>query len=286
MYAAKKRGGRRWEPADVSLHAAAMRVLTVEAELRRALERNELRVHYQPLVDLATEAIVAVEALVRWQHPHRGLVLPGDFVDVAEQRGLIQGMGRWILQTACEQAATWYHHYGGRAPRIAVNVSSRQLGNHGMKTHVTHALDVHCLPADRLSLEVTENHLVAAGTSSTTDLRALAERGVRIAVDDFGTGYAGFDYLRRLPIDELKIDKSFIDGLGIDSTSTAITASVVTLGRTLGLTVVAEGVQTPEQKQTLRDMGCSWGQGWLWHPALTAEDLDAILAAGASAPTQ
>jgi diguanylate cyclase (GGDEF)-like protein/PAS domain S-box-containing protein len=279
MYVAKKRGGRRWEPADESLHAAAIRVLAVEGELRRALERRELRVYYQPLIDLATETIVAVEALLRWQHPDRGLLLPADFVDVAEQRGLIGDIGTWVLRTACDQVTIWRRQYGPTAPGLAVNVSSRQLDHQGIGTHITQALDVSQLPADNLFLEVTESQLLAASTSSMNDLRTLAARGIRIAVDDFGTGHAGFDYLRCLPVQELKIDRSFIDGTGNDPTDTAITASIVTLGLSLGLTVVAEGIETHRQLHTLRDLGCTWGQGWLWHPALPADDIDALLAA-------
>lgn len=278
MYVAKKRGGRRWEPADESLHAAAARVLTVEAGLRRALERQELSVYYQPIIDLQTGAIVVAEALLRWQHPDHGLTLPGDFIDVAEQRGLIREIGTWVLHTACAQAAIWHQLYGVAAPSLAVNVSSRQLDNQSMSKQVREALDAHLLPPDRLHLEITESQLLAASTSSTADLAALSEHGVRIAVDDFGTGHAGFDYLRRLPVHALKIDRSFVDGVGTNPTHTAVTACVVALGLNLGLIVIAEGIETPQQLQTLRDMGCSWGQGWLWHPALPAEGLTGLLA--------
>jgi transketolase C-terminal domain/subunit len=165
------------------------------------------------------------------------------------------------------------------APRLAVNVSRRQLDHRGINAQITQALDASGLPADRLFLEVTESQLLAADTSSTSDLRTLADSGIRIAVDDFGTGYAGFDYLRRLPVHELKIDRSFIDGTDpTDTAITAITASVVALGLRLGLTVVAEGIETTEQLHTLREMGCTWGQGWLWHPALPADGIDALLA--------
>ncbi|HTY29508.1 MAG TPA: EAL domain-containing protein, partial [Mycobacterium sp.] len=244
-----------------------------------ALQNDELLLHYQPLIDLANGRITSVEALLRWQHPRRGLVLPEEFIDVAEQRGLITEIGAWALQTACGQAASWYRQYGEAAPRLAVNVSTRQLGNQGMARCVHHALDTYALPSDRLYLEITESQLLLAGSSAVTDLRTLADHGVRIAVDDFGTGYSGFDYLRRLPVHELKIDKSFIDGVTCDSTYTAITASIVALGLNLGLTVVAEGIETPQQLQALQDLGCTWGQGWLWHPALPAQDIDGLLVA-------
>lgn len=286
MYVAKRRGGRRWEAANESLHTAAIRVLVIEGELHKALERRELRVFYQPLIDLATETIVAVEALLRWQHPDRGLILPADFIDVAEQRGLIGLIGTWVLQTACDQATIWHQRYGATAPSLAVNVSSRQLDHQGIGTHITQALEASQFPADRLFLEVTESQLLAVSTSSMSDLRTLADSGVRLAVDDFGTGHTGFDYLRRLPVHELKIDRSFINGTGTDPTDTAITSSIVALGLSLGLTVVAEGIETPQQLHALRDVGCTWGQGWLWHPALPAEDIDALLAArGCPTPT-
>lgn len=283
MYSAKHRGGRRWEPADASLQAAAMRMLTLEGELRAAIESRELVLHYQPVLDLRTGRIVAVEALVRWSHPTKGLLPPSQFLDVAEQRNLIQPIGAWVLRTACAQAAEWRACYGAAAPVTAVNVSSRQLGNQGLTRQVHEALRTSGLPPDRLCLEITESQLLAIGTSVTTDLRTLADLGVLLAVDDFGTGYAGMGYLRRLPVHELKIDKSFVEGLGVDATDTAITTSMVALGLSLGLTVVAEGIETPEQLQRLRELDCTWGQGWLWHRALTPEALGQLLAAQAAA---
>jgi EAL domain-containing protein (putative c-di-GMP-specific phosphodiesterase class I) len=279
MYEAKHHGGQRWEPADASLHAAAIRVLTVEAELRRALENRELRLYYEPLVDLRTGAIVAVEALIRWQHPERGLLLPGEFIDVAEQRGLIAEIGRWALHTACDQAAAWHRQYGDNSPAMCVNVSSRQLGNHGMCREVDAALAQSDLPPEKLVLELAESQLLSVTASTTSELRTLSERGVKIAVDDFGTGYAGFEYLRHFPVDEIKIDRSFVQRVGTDRTGCAITSGVVALGLSLGLTTVAEGIETSEQERLLRDMGCAWGQGFLWDQALPAEDFQERLAA-------
>ena len=273
----KRGGGRRWEPADVGLHTAALRVLTVEGDLRRAIQRDELVLHYQPIIDLRTGSVAAVEALLRWQHPEHGLLLPGEFLDVAEQRGLITDIGSWVLKAACTQAAGWTDRYGTAAPVVAVNVSSRQLGNYGLTTLVTNTLTDTGLAPDRLLVEITETQLVAVGTSAMTDLCRLSAAGVQIAVDDFGTGYAGFNYLRRLPLDELKIDKSFIDGLGTDPTDTAITSSIITLGRSLGLTVIAEGIETTQQRDTVTDLGCTGGQGWLWYPAIPAAEIDPLL---------
>jgi len=282
MYLAKHRGGRRWEPADFTLHAAALRVLTVEGELRRALQRDELRVYYQPMIDLTSDSLVAVEALLRWQHPEHGLLLPDAFLDVAEQRNLIGEIGAWALTTACTQAAQWTTEHGCAAPALAVNISSRQLGNQGLATLVDDTLTRTGLTPARLCLEITESQLIAAAGSATTELNTLSGAGVRIAVDDFGTGYAGFDYLRKFPVNELKIDKSFIDRLGTDPTDTAITSSIIALGRSLHLTVVAEGIETAQQRDAVRDLGCTWGQGWLWHQAKPASQIDVLLHARAS----
>jgi diguanylate cyclase (GGDEF)-like protein/PAS domain S-box-containing protein len=284
MYVAKRRGGRRWEPADSLLHVAAMRLITLDGQLRQAIHDGELRMHYQPTIDLGTGRLVGVEALLRWQHPERGLLLPTEFLDVAEQRNLMNEIGGWALATACAQAASWVTEFGPAAPTVAVNVSSRQLADEGLPTLVRQTLDHTGLAPERLCLEITETTLVAVGSSATTDLLTLSALGVRIAVDDFGTGYAGYGYLRRLPIDELKIGKSFIDGLGPDHTDTAITTSIIALGASLGLTVVAEGIETVEQRDTLRDLGCTWGQGWFWQPAIPADQISPLIRAGHSPP--
>jgi diguanylate cyclase (GGDEF)-like protein/PAS domain S-box-containing protein len=278
MYVAKRGGGRRWEPADAGLQAEALRVLSVAGELHRALTQHELVVHYQPIIDLETGSTASVEALLRWRHPERGLLLPGEFLDVAEQRGLITDVGSWVLTTACTEAAGWARRHGPAAPVVTVNVSSRQLGNQGLTRLVMNTLDSAGLTVDRLRLEIPETQLVTAGVSAIADLHALSAAGVRIAVDDFGTGFAGFNYLRRLPVDELKIDRSFTDGLGTDPTDTAITSSIIALGRSLGLTIVAEGIQTTQQRDIVTDLGCDYGQGWLWHHAVAGEQIDLLLA--------
>ena len=277
MYVAKRRGGRRWEPANASLHAAALRVLTLGGELGEALTREQLQVHYQPIYDLRTQRIVAAEALVRWQHPQRGLLLPCDFLDVAEQRDLIGDIGTLVLKTACAQAARWRERFGHQAPTIAVNVASPQLGSGGLSQLVEGLLATSGLPPTQLCLEITESQLVSVGTSAVTDLCRVSELGVRIAVDDFGTGFAGFEYLRRLPVHELKVDITFVAGLNVNPTDTAITTSVIALGQSLGLTVVAEGVERQEQLQTLHNLGCPQGQGWLWSRAVPSAEIDQLL---------
>ena len=281
MYRAKQLGKGRWELADEELQAAAARRVDVESGLRRALPsvrtRGELVLHYQPTVDLRSGRMVGVEALLRWRHPVRGLLLPQEFLDVAEESQLIVPIGAWVLDEACRVAAGWLERFGDRAPAVAVNISSRQLGRNELIGRVRDVLRDTGLPPDRLHLEITERQVIDVAGSIALELRALSRLGIRLAVDDFGTGYAGFTYLRHLPVSTLKVDRSFVAGLGSDRTDTAITTSVVALGQTLGLGVIAEGVETPAQRRILLDLGCPVGQGWLWHRAVPAEEIDALL---------
>jgi diguanylate cyclase (GGDEF)-like protein/PAS domain S-box-containing protein len=277
MYLAKRQGGQRWEPSDAFVHTAAARMLSLEADLREAFRLGQLRIFYQPTFDLQTERMVGVEALLRWQHPERGLLLPQELVRVAERRNLIGPIGAWVLRTACEQAGSWVGRFGDRAPVVSVNISSRQLGGQGLTEQVQQLLEHAQLPAEKLCLEITESQFVSVGSAASTDLHTLAGTGVSIAIDDFGTGFAGFDYLRRLPVDVIKIDRSYVEGLGTDPTTSAIVASMVTLAHNLGLDTVAEGIETQEQREELQRLGCTTGQGWLWHPALPAGEVELLL---------
>ncbi|HET9657292.1 MAG TPA: EAL domain-containing protein [Kineosporiaceae bacterium] len=279
MYRAKGRGKGCWEIADEALHAAAARLLEVEAGLRSALVQDELELHYQPTVQLRTGRLVGVEALLRWRHPRRGLLLPADFLDVAEDRRLMVQIGDWVLRRACHQAADWQRRFGERAPVVAVNIASVQVGRQALAARTRDLLGATGLAAQRLCLEITERQVIDLAGSSARDLQDLAGLGVQLAVDDFGTGYSGFGYLRSLPVHVLKLDRSFVAGLGRDRTDTAITRSVVALGQTLGLTVVAEGVETEEQRELLLDLDCPQGQGWLWQSALPPDGIDRLLAA-------
>jgi diguanylate cyclase (GGDEF)-like protein len=279
MYRAKHHGKGHWEIADEELQATATRILKLEAELRTALSRAQLVLHYQPVIDLATSALVGVEALLRWQHPQRGLLLPDAFLDVAEESRLIAPIGAWALQQASRQAADWQQRFGDRAPVVAVNVSSHQIGHHGLSEQTRDIIAAYDLAPAGLTLEITERQALDLAESSAAELRELAELGIGLAVDDFGTGYAGFHYLRRLPVDTLKIDRSYVAGLGLDRTDTAITRGVIAIGQSLGLTVIAEGVETIDQSNSLAEMGCPQGQGWLWFPALPAPEIDTLLGA-------
>jgi diguanylate cyclase (GGDEF)-like protein/PAS domain S-box-containing protein len=277
MYAAKRRGGRIWSSADPLVHTTALRMLALEANLREAVRLGQLRLHYQPTFDLRTGLMVGVEALLRWEHPSRGLLLPKELIEVAERRNLIGSIGTWVLRTACAQASAWIRRFGSRAPVVAVNISTRQLGEQELSRQVRQLLADNDLPPDRLCLEITESQFISVGSSAINN-RTLSRPASR-SPSTTGTGFSGFDYLRRLPVDTLKIDKSYVDGLGHDQTDTAIVASIVALAHNLGLITIAEGIETPVQRDTLREHGCSVGQGWLWHPALPAQELEHLLEA-------
>ncbi len=277
MYDAKRhgRGGVRLFSSE--MRRVLVDRLATELELRDALERDELVLHYQPVIDLTTGAPIAVEALVRWQHPRRGLLGPDEFVAVAEDSGLVVPLGRWALLRACQDAADRAGPLAGLD--IAVNLSARQLGDPGVVGHVRAALTASRLDPRRLVLEVTESAVVEDQRAAALALEELAALGVGVAVDDFGTGWSSLLYLRRYPISTLKIDRAFVAGLGRSQDDEAICASVVSLGRAVGATCVAEGVETAEQYAWLRAFGCPFGQGFLWSRGVPLEDLPAALVA-------
>ncbi|MBI4942108.1 MAG: EAL domain-containing protein [Actinobacteria bacterium] len=277
MYAAKRQGGRRWEAAG-SLHSTtASRLLALESELRDALDRRELHLLYQPILDLGTHSITGVEALIRWTHPQRGPVGAEEIIQVAERRNLIDTLGAWVVETACHQGRHWLDELGAAAPKISVNISPRQLRTRDLPALVDAALTRSKLPANSLCLELTESQFLGGDLEAISDLVDISRTGVSIAIDDFGAGFAGIDYIRRLPVTTLKIDKSYIERLGHDRIDTAIVAAVVALANSLGLQTVAEGVTTENQMNTLKWLGCTQAQGWLWHPALAAEDVEGLI---------
>ena len=243
--------------------AGVFRHAPLVAELEHALSHAELRLHYQPVYSLASGAVIGTEALLRWQHPTRGLLHPGEFLDVAEARPLLVPVGDWILATAIEQAARWQADLGPAAPRMWVNVAAGQLGDQHVPAVVERCVARHGLSPNMVGIEVTERQLVRSADAAAIDLLALRELGVGLAVDDFGTGFASLDYLRRFSFDALKIDRSFVAGLGQDRTDTAVTSSIIALGRALDLTVVAEGVERQAQLDQLKQFGCTEAQGYL-----------------------
>ncbi|MEA2381974.1 MAG: hypothetical protein QOH72_1945 [Solirubrobacteraceae bacterium] len=274
MYRAKQAGGGRWSIFDQVVRDRAVARQATEAALRNAIANDELVVHFQPEVSVATGDIVGVEALVRWQRPGAGMVPPADFIPIAEETGLIVPIGRWVLHAACMQAKDFDD---GRLV-IRVNVSARQLAEPGLADTVKDALAASGLPPERLVLEVTESVILEDGDRSVAALQALRDIGVGVSLDDFGTGYCSLSYLRRLPIDSLKIDRSFVRGLGHEADDDSIVTSVIDLARSLGVSVVAEGVETEEQLAGLRARGCDTMQGFLFAKPGPASAVAALMA--------
>ena len=282
MYDAKARGRGRVRLFSVELRHDAEQRLAVETGLRAALAGDELVLHYQPVVSLATGSAVGVEALVRWQHPEQGLLGPDRFIPVAEATGLILPLGSWVLSRACADAAAWTGALAGF--EVAVNLSTRQLAQPDIVRQVADALVASGLHPSRLLLEVTESAMMEDGEAAGRALDALAELGVRIAVDDFGTGYSSLLYLRRYPISVLKVDRAFVAGVDSNADDHAICASVVNLGQAVDAVTIAEGVETLEQLAALEAMGCQRAQGFLWSPAVPSDQLPDAVARCAAVP--
>jgi diguanylate cyclase (GGDEF)-like protein/PAS domain S-box-containing protein len=276
MYRAKEGGGGRYEVFDDEMRAEVLGRLRIETELRHALDHDELRVYYQPIVDTATGVPRGMEALVRWQHPQRGLIAPGDFIPVAEETGLIIDLGRWVLETACRQGAIWQRQFG-RPLKMFVNVSGRQIADPLFPVEVAEMVRRSGLRPGTLGLEVTESVLIDPAGATMTVLDQLTADEVRLTLDDFGTGYSSLSHLKQFPLAGLKIDAVFTSGLGGTTADAAIVKSVIDLARALGLTVVAEGVETDEQLSHLRQLGCTRAQGYLFSRARRAEEIDALL---------
>ena len=277
MYQAKSNGKARYEIYQSEMSLSALRHVTVVGELSNAVARDELRLHYQPTYDMETGVIAGVEALLRWQHPTLGLLAPADFLDVAEGRRLMIPIGDWVLATAAEQARRWQREFGVRAPDMWVNVSGQQLGKQHLTGVVERILSETGLNSSKLGLEVTERQLIGRTDGVRADLVALRGLGLRLALDDFGTGFASMEYLRRFTFDEIKIDRTFVSGLGSDRTDTAVTSSVIALGRSLDLVVVAEGVETTDQYHRLKDLDCDLAQGHLLQRPAPPATIDLLL---------
>jgi diguanylate cyclase (GGDEF)-like protein/PAS domain S-box-containing protein len=258
MYRAKERGRARYELFDAEMRAMAVQRLEVESELRCAIDRGELRVHLQASVDLACGDVVGYEALVRWEHPTRGLLMPAEFVPLAEETGLIVPLGTYVLHEACATAAGW----DDEEASVAVNLSARQLAQPDVVEVVAEALRASALAPERLCLELTESAVLEAGGADT--LHRLKALGIRLALDDFGTGWSSLAHLRAFPIDVLKLDRAFVSGLGHEPQDLAIARAVIGLGHALGVRCVAEGVETAAQLAVLEELGCDTGQGYLF----------------------
>ena len=268
MYRAKVRGCRH-AVFDSSMHERAMAALRIENELRRALERGELRVHYQPIVELSSSKILGVEALVRWEHRERGLVPPSEFIPLAEETGLVVPLGHWVLDEACRALSTLPERI-----TLSVNLSGRQLLQPEFCSELKEMLARCRIDPSRLRLELTESMLIGNGAAAIAALTQLRGTGVRLCIDDFGTGYSSLSYLHELPIDSLKIDRSFVGAMGDDERKIKIVQSILVLGKALGIDVVAEGVETQEQADLLRRLGCERAQGYFFARPLPLEQLN------------
>jgi diguanylate cyclase (GGDEF)-like protein/PAS domain S-box-containing protein len=279
MYRAKAEGRSRYEVFDAAMRAQVMEQLEVESDLRRAVERNELVLHYQPVVCLRTGRLLGFEALVRWMHPRRGLVRPDSFIAVAEETGLILPLGYWVLGEACRQMRLWHDEFrGDTPPRVSVNMSARQFVDDGLLAKVREILDETRLVPHHLNLEITETVIMESAGRGAETLAALRSLGVRLHLDDFGTGYSSLSYLHQFPVDALKIDRSFVSKLGTGGESNALIRTILTMARNLEIAAIAEGVETVEQLAHLRALGCDQAQGFYFAEALDPESAGALLA--------
>ncbi len=284
MYRAKAGGKARYVVFEPAMQASAVERLLLEADLRAALEASEFRVHYQPIVELESGRVTGAEALVRWQHPQRGLLPPAEFIPLAEETGLIVPLGAWVLAEACGQAAAWQRRQrdvgaGGPPFTVSVNVSGRQLAEAGYVAEVAAALAASGLTPGSLVLELTETTVVANPAATRGRLAELKALGVQLAIDDFGTGYSALSYLQQFPIDVLKLDKSFVDGVARGGSHAALARAVVALGDAMQLRTVAEGVEDRAQRACLREMGCALGQGYHFARPVPPAELGRLLEA-------
>ena len=281
MYAAKATGKGRFEVFQPLMHRRAREQFEVQSDLQHAIARNEFTIFYQPIVDVPTQAILGMEALIRWEHPVRGLLPPIEFISVAEEIGLIVPIGRWVLAEACRQTAEWRTRYPAASDLyVSVNLSTRQLLEPDLVAQVRDVLAETALDPSALMLEITEGSLMQGVAETAVKLKGLKELGVRLAVDDFGTGSSSLGYLRRFPIDVLKIDKSFVDEITTEGPDgPALVRAIIDLAKNLHMATVAEGIELTEQLTELREAGCGSGQGYLFARPLGSDAMASLLEA-------
>lgn len=280
MYRAKRTGTGRYEIFHPQMHVEAVARLQMETELRQAVKRQELRIHYQPIVSLVTGCVTGFEALLRWQHPQRGLIYPGEFISVATATGLLIPIDRWVLAQACYQTKQWQEQYPAQEPlTISVNLCHLGWAQPDLIEHLNQVLRSTNLDAQSLKLEITENVIMEADLEATDKLSQLRDLGVQLEVDNFGTGYSSLARLHRFPINGLKIDRCFISGGDVARGNFALVEMIVTLAKKLGVNVTAEGVETAEQLAQLRELKCEFGQGYFFSHPLKARAVDALLRA-------
>jgi diguanylate cyclase (GGDEF)-like protein len=278
MYRAKENGKARYEMFDQLMHARAVSRLQLESDLRQAVELKEFTVHYQPIMALETGRLAGFEALVRWNHPHKGMVSPADFVPVAEETGLIVPIGQWVLEEACKKVREWQlSSPGHRALSLSVNLSARQVAQPDLLERIKGALEESKLNPHHLKLEITESVVMENAEAATQMLKQLRALGVQLSIDDFGTGYSSLSYLHRFPLNYLKIDRSFVMRMTTDNDN-AIVKTISTLAHNLGMQVIAEGIETEEQHQELKELGCEYGQGYLFSRPVEVEGVLRLIA--------
>jgi EAL domain-containing protein (putative c-di-GMP-specific phosphodiesterase class I) len=283
MYRAKEAGRNNAHFYKAEMNALAMSRLRMESDLRGALQANEFVLHYQPQMDLKSGRIIGVEALLRWQHMRPGLRQPAEFIGVAEEIGLIVPIGDWVLEQACRQAVTWQRS-GLPAMRMAVNLSARQFAQPGLVASISATLERTGLQPSLLEIEITESLMMADVEQAVSTLADLKRLGVKVSVDDFGTGYSSLYYLKRFPIDVLKIDRSFVRDIVSDADDASIVAAIISLAHSLGMSVVAEGVEQQDQMIYLARYGCDTIQGYMLSPPMRADALEPFLRAAPGAP--
>jgi diguanylate cyclase (GGDEF)-like protein/PAS domain S-box-containing protein len=279
MYRAKGRGKGTYEVFEISMHAAAIERLEMENDLRQAIARDELFVEYQPIVQIDSEEVYGVEALVRWRHPTKGLVGPDRFIPLAEETGMIVAIGNWVLEKACREVVKWDQAFPERRLRLGVNLSIRQAQRRNIVNEIRQVLKKTGFSADRLTMEVTESAVIREGEDVAAVLQRLRGAGIKVAIDDFGTGYSSLSYLASFPIDVIKIDKAFVKASGRGAKSSALLRAIVGLGHSLGVEIVAEGIETRQQAKILEPLGCR-GQGYFYSRSVSGEAIVAILESG------
>jgi EAL domain-containing protein (putative c-di-GMP-specific phosphodiesterase class I) len=276
MYRAKEQGRDNYQLYAPAMNAQALERLALENMLRKALSQNELLLHYQPQIDAETRVVVGLEALIRWQHPEMGLVAPVHFISVAEKSGLIVPIGEWVLRTACSQLRTWRRKMDNEIT-VAVNLSARQFQQPDLVAMIRSAIDETGIDPSWLEVEITESNAMQNAENTIYTLRELKTIGVRISMDDFGTGYSSLNYLKRFPIDTLKLDRSFIKDVTTDASDAAIVTAVIQMAHSLNIEVVAEGVEREDQLEFLRRQHCDIIQGYLFSPPLPVDKLEAFM---------
>ncbi|HYU31072.1 MAG TPA: bifunctional diguanylate cyclase/phosphodiesterase, partial [Thermoanaerobaculia bacterium] len=283
MYRAKSQGPAGHVVFNRGMHQFVMARLQLETDLRRAIERGQIEVYYQPVVDLRSGVVTSLEALLRWTHPRHGTIFPDEFLSVAEETGLIVSMGRYVLEESCRKVRELQRRYPEhRELKLSVNLSNKQFFQADLFEQVRHALTESGLDPSCLGLEITEGVIIQHAESANTRFARLKSLGVQLSMDDFGKGYSSLNYLHRFPMDILKIDRSFVSRIEEGSGNLAILEAIVTLAHQLGMEVVAEGIQTAAQVKTIRALGCEYGQGFLFSKPLSASEIDHLLAPAAA----